>query len=149
MNARVEKFAHFNTCGLPGLVMWAVASGTSLKVGVQGASATNWFSRVNGTRDNGIRPYYSHSHSAVPPVLTPSHAVRRSATTFQHLQVLLRGVRRQRQDVGLARPGWSSSRRVSYTSREFSSYSHHKQGTRDSKAATLELQWGSNIHPLD
>ena len=36
-------------------VIRAVASGASLKFGVQGASATNWFSRVNGTRDNGIR----------------------------------------------------------------------------------------------
>ena len=39
MNARVEKFAHINTCGLP--VCRAVASGASLKFGVQGASATN------------------------------------------------------------------------------------------------------------
>ena len=38
-------------------VMQAVASGASLKFGVQGASATNWFSRVNGARDNGIRLY--------------------------------------------------------------------------------------------
>ena len=38
-------------------VIWAVASGASLKFGVQGASATNWFSRVNGTRDNGIWLY--------------------------------------------------------------------------------------------
>ena len=38
-------------------VMRAVASGASLKFGVQGASATNWFSRVNGARDNGIRLY--------------------------------------------------------------------------------------------
>ena len=38
-------------------VIRAVASGTSLKFGVQGASATNWFSRVNGARDNGIRLY--------------------------------------------------------------------------------------------
>ena len=36
-------------------VIRAVASGASLKFGVQGASATNWFSRVNGARDNGIR----------------------------------------------------------------------------------------------
>ena len=42
-----------------GSVMWAVASGGSLKFGVQGASATNWFSRVNGVRDNGIRLYWS------------------------------------------------------------------------------------------
>ena len=39
-------------------VIRAVASGASLKFGVQGASATNWFSRVNGTRDNGIRLYF-------------------------------------------------------------------------------------------
>ena len=38
-------------------VIRAVASGTSLKFGVQGASATNWFSRVNGARDNGILLY--------------------------------------------------------------------------------------------
>ena len=42
-----------------GSVMWVVASRAtaSLKFGVQGASATNWFSRVNGARDNGIRLY--------------------------------------------------------------------------------------------
>ena len=40
-----------------GTVIRAVASGASLKFGVQGASATNWFSRVNGARDNGIRLY--------------------------------------------------------------------------------------------
>ena len=40
-----------------GSVIWAVASGTALKFGVQGASATNWFSRVNGALDNGIRLY--------------------------------------------------------------------------------------------
>ena len=39
-------------------VIRAVASGASLKFGVQGASATNWFSRVNGARDNGIRLYW-------------------------------------------------------------------------------------------
>ena len=38
-------------------VIRAVASGVSLKFGVQGASATNWLSRVNGARDNGIRLY--------------------------------------------------------------------------------------------
>ena len=38
-------------------VIRAVASGASLKFGVQGASATNWFSRVNGAQDNGIRLY--------------------------------------------------------------------------------------------
>ena len=40
-----------------GSVMWAVASGASLKFGVQGASATNWFGPVNSPRDNGIRLY--------------------------------------------------------------------------------------------
>ena len=38
-------------------VIRAVASGVSLKFGVQGASPTNWLSRVNGARDNGIRLY--------------------------------------------------------------------------------------------
>ena len=38
-------------------VIRAVAGGGSLKFGVQGASATHWFSRVNGARDNGIRLY--------------------------------------------------------------------------------------------
>ena len=38
-----------------GSVMWAAAIDESLKFGVQGASATNWFPRVNGARDNGIR----------------------------------------------------------------------------------------------
>ena len=41
------------------LVMWAAASDESLKFGVQGATATNWFSRVNGARDNGISLYIS------------------------------------------------------------------------------------------
>ena len=40
-----------------GSVMGAVVSVASLKFGVQGASATNWFSRVNDARDNGIRLY--------------------------------------------------------------------------------------------
>ena len=40
-----------------GSVMWAAASDKSLKFGVQGATATNWFSRVNGARDNGIWLY--------------------------------------------------------------------------------------------
>ena len=56
VNARVEKFAHFNTW-VTGSVMRAVANGGSLKFGVQGASATNWFPRVNGVRDNGNRLY--------------------------------------------------------------------------------------------
>ena len=43
-------------------VKQAVVSGSSLKFGVQGASATNWFSRVNGARDNGIRLYISFVH---------------------------------------------------------------------------------------
>ena len=40
-----------------GSVMGAVASVASLKFGVQGASATNWFSRDNGARDKGIRDW--------------------------------------------------------------------------------------------
>ena len=40
-----------------GSVMWAAASDESLKFGVQGATATNWFSRVNSARDNGIWLY--------------------------------------------------------------------------------------------
>ena len=40
-----------------GSVMWAAASDESLKFGVQGATATNWFSRVNGARDSGIWLY--------------------------------------------------------------------------------------------
>ena len=40
-----------------GSVMWAAASDESLKFGVQGETATNWFSRVNGARDNGIWLY--------------------------------------------------------------------------------------------
>ena len=38
-------------------VIRAVASGVSLKFGIQDASATYWLSRVNGARDNGIRLY--------------------------------------------------------------------------------------------
>ena len=41
-----------------GSVMWAAASDESLKFGVQGATATNWFLRVNGARDNGIWLYH-------------------------------------------------------------------------------------------
>ena len=44
-----------------GSVMWVIVSGTSLKFGVQGASATNWFSQVNGARDNGIDIDYIRS----------------------------------------------------------------------------------------
>ena len=40
-----------------GSVMWAAESDESLKFGVQGATATNWFSRVNGARANGIWLY--------------------------------------------------------------------------------------------
>ena len=40
MNGRVEKFAHFNTCG-SSAVMWAAVSDESLKFGVQCATATN------------------------------------------------------------------------------------------------------------
>ena len=42
-----------------GSVMWAAASDKSLKFGVQGATATNWFPRVNGARDNGIWLYHN------------------------------------------------------------------------------------------
>ena len=42
-----------------GSVMWAAESDESLKFGVQGATVTNWFSRVNGARDNGIWLYIS------------------------------------------------------------------------------------------
>ena len=37
-----------------GSIMWAAASDESLKFGVQGATVTNWFPRVNGMRDNRI-----------------------------------------------------------------------------------------------
>ena len=40
-----------------GSVMWAAASEESLKFGVQGATVTNWFLRVNGARDNRIWLY--------------------------------------------------------------------------------------------
>ena len=50
MNERVEKFAHFNTCGSPALVMSAAASEES-----QGLSTTNWFPWVNGMWDNNIQ----------------------------------------------------------------------------------------------
>ena len=55
-----DEYASGEICSLQhmwvtGSVMWAVASGASLKFGVQGASATNWFSRDNSARDNGIR----------------------------------------------------------------------------------------------
>ena len=53
------EFCSLQKMWVTGSVMWAVASGESLKFGVQGASAsaTNWFSRVNGAQDNGIRLY--------------------------------------------------------------------------------------------
>ena len=55
-----NKYASGEICSLQhmwvtGSVMWAVVSGASLKFGVQGTSATNSFSWVNGARDNGIR----------------------------------------------------------------------------------------------
>ena len=56
-------------------VIRAVASGESLKFGVQGASATNWFLRVNGARDNGIRLYcdfISRAWQMVTPLLMRS-----------------------------------------------------------------------------
>ena len=56
MNARVEKFVTSTHVGYQSVIR-AVASGVSLKFGVQGASATNWLLRVNGARDNGIRLY--------------------------------------------------------------------------------------------
>ena len=40
MNGRVEKFAHFNTCGLLALSCAAV-SDESLKFGVQGVTMAN------------------------------------------------------------------------------------------------------------
>ena len=49
-----------------GSVMWAAASDESLKFGVQGATATNWFPRVNGARDNRIW-LYSQRHSTARP----------------------------------------------------------------------------------
>ena len=49
-----------------GSVMWAAASDESLKFGVQVATATNWFSRVNGARDNGIW-LYSYLHVQYSP----------------------------------------------------------------------------------
>ena len=42
-----------------GSVMWAAASDESLKFGVQGATTTNWFPRVNGAWDNRIWLYYT------------------------------------------------------------------------------------------
>ena len=71
-----------------GSVMWAAASDESLKFGVQGATATNWFSRVNGARDNGIRLYmlfvlHSQYHDCwcSGMVLTPqSHNIPSSAS---------------------------------------------------------------------
>ena len=65
-------------------VIRAVASGASLKFGVQGASATNWFSRVNGARDNGIRLYQhpvgrgrkisaTHTHPSTTAQCDPSN----------------------------------------------------------------------------
>ena len=54
-----------------GSVMWAAASDGSLKFGVQGATATNWFSRVNGARDNGIWLCHYHPGAAytIPCIL--------------------------------------------------------------------------------
>ena len=56
-----DEYASGEICSLQHMwvttsVMWAVGSGASLK-GSKGASPTNWFLRVNGTRDNGIRLY--------------------------------------------------------------------------------------------
>ena len=63
-----------------GSVIWAVASGASLKFGVQGASATNWFSRVNGARDNGIRLYYLNLCALSPILNTSANSCRRGLT---------------------------------------------------------------------
>ena len=54
--------------------IWAVASGASLKFGVQGASTTNWFSRVNGARDNGIR-LYTQYHVILDCVISAPHCI--------------------------------------------------------------------------
>ena len=51
------EICSFQHMWVTGSVMWAASSDESLKFGVQGASATNWFPRVNGARDNGIRLY--------------------------------------------------------------------------------------------
>ena len=53
-NGEICSLQHMTVTGS---VMWAVMSGASLKFGVQGASATNWFSQINGARDNGIQLY--------------------------------------------------------------------------------------------
>ena len=58
-------------------VIRAVASGASLKFGVQGASATNWFSRVNGARDNGIRLYHVF-FSNIPTTISPQKTMKTS-----------------------------------------------------------------------
>ena len=51
-----------------GSVMWAAASDESLKFGVQGATATNWFPRVNGARDNGIWLYNNFEKYPLSPL---------------------------------------------------------------------------------
>ena len=60
-------------------VIRAVASGTSLKFGVQGASGTNWFSRVSGARDNGIRLYCTVTNA---DKLEPSQTARFMGPTW-------------------------------------------------------------------
>ena len=65
-------------------VIWAVASGASLKFGVQSASATNWFSRVNGAQDNVIRLYDScdqqPANLLMAPIWNPQKTVPDSTT---------------------------------------------------------------------
>ena len=51
------EICSFQHMWVTGSVMWAAASDESLKFGVQSATATNWFLRVNGARDNGIWLY--------------------------------------------------------------------------------------------
>ena len=60
-------------CVETGLFQTTVASGASLKFGVQGASTTNWFSRVNGTQDNRIRLWLGKYHVCWWPDTLPGH----------------------------------------------------------------------------
>ena len=68
--------------------IWAVASGASLKFGVHGASATNWFSRVNGARDNGIRLYFFWTYCRCR-----IRSAEKSETNFYEKWILLRNSR--------------------------------------------------------
>ena len=47
-SGEICSLQHMWVTWVTGSVMWAAASDESLKFGVQGASATNWFPRVNG-----------------------------------------------------------------------------------------------------